>query len=261
MEEVLQIERDGAVAYVTLNRPALHNAFNAELIAALHAACAEFAADQALRVVVLRGAGPSFCAGADANWMRQSLAYSHAENMADAARLDAMLGALDSLPQAVVARVHGAALGGGVGLLACCDIVLAAENARFGFTEVRLGLIPAVIARFVITRIGPGHARALFVSGERFDALHARAIGLVHTVVAEPLLDQTLGQTLTDLQHCAPGAIAGAKALVRSVASLPAAAARDYAIEAIAAARTGAEGQAGLRAFLEKRTPDWVQEK
>lgn len=257
MSDLLDVRRNGPIATLTLNRPELHNAFNADLIAAIHAACEELARDAALRVLVLEGAGPSFCAGADINWMRESLDYSYDENLADAGRLAAMMEALDTLPLAVVGKVHGAALGGGVGLLACCDIVIAAEGTRFGFTEARLGLLPAVIARYVVPRIGAGHARALFVSGQRFDTAQALAIGLVHSVVPAAELDARVQQVATDLLRCGPQAVAASKALVRAVSTLPSAQARDYVIEAIAIARTGHEGQEGLRAFLEKRAPHW----
>lgn len=259
MTQLLELERSGPVATLTLNRPELHNAFNAELIAGLHAACEGLRGEPELRVLVLRGAGPSFCAGADLGWMRASLEYSHAENLADATRLDAMFAALNALPLAVVGRVQGAALGGGVGLAACCDIVVAEEGASFGFTEARLGLLPAVISRFVVPKIGAGHARALFVSGRRFKAPHALAIGLVHAVVPAAELDAAVERTVAELLRCGPEAVAGCKALVHAVSTLPDEGARDYAIEAIAAARTGAEGQEGLRAFLEKRAPDWAE--
>lgn len=253
----IQLTRVGGVATLRLNRPALRNAFNAEMITALRTACAELARDETVRVLVLTGAGAAFCAGADLNWMRESLNYSHAENLADAAQLDAMLEALDTLPQAVVARVHGAALGGAVGLLACCDMVIAAAGTQFGFTEVRLGLLPAVIGRFVVARIGAGHARALFVSGARFDAAQACALGLVHTVVPEADLDAAVERATAELHRCGPHAIAASKALIRAITHLPPEEARQHAIAAIAAARTGAEGQEGLRAFLEKRPPAW----
>ncbi len=257
MSDLLQVTRDGSVATLTLNRPDIHNAFNAALIADLHTACDDLARDTTVRVVVLTGAGASFCAGADINWMRESLDYTHAENLTDAARLDAMLATLNSLPQAVVARVHGAALGGGMGLLACCDIVIAAEDARFGFTEVRLGLLPAVIARYVTPRIGAGHARALFVSGQRFDVTRAQAIGLVHQVTPTDTIDTAIERAVADLLRCGPQAITASKALIQAVTTLPSEDSRQYVIEAIAAARTGPEGQEGLRSFLEKRTPEW----
>lgn len=261
MSKLLLVEQSGAVVRLTLNRPDVHNAFNAELIAALHDTFAALAQDQAVRVVIVEGAGASFCAGADMQWMRQSMRYSHAENVADAARLDAMLEALDTLPAAVVARVQGAALGGALGLLACSDVVIAAEQARFGFTEVRLGLLPAVISRYVVPRIGPGHARMLFVSGMRFDAARAQALGLAHQVVPEADLGAAVERVVAELLRCGPQAVAASKALIRAVTTLPVEQARRYAIEAIAAARTGAEGQEGLQAFLEKRQPRWVEHR
>lgn len=257
MTELITITRDGPVATLTLNRPELHNAFNARLIAELREACEGLAGEAGLRVLVLRGAGPSFCAGADLTWMRESLGYSREENLADAEALDAMFAALSSLPLAVVGRVHGAALGGGAGLAACCDIVVAAEGATFGFTEVRLGLLPAVIARYVVPKIGAGHARALFVSARRFKAPHALAIGLAHEVVPEDQLDAAVDRTLAELLKCGPEAVAASKALVAAVTTLPADEARAYVVGAIARARTGPEGQEGLRAFLEKRSPGW----
>ncbi|MFV9507190.1 MAG: enoyl-CoA hydratase-related protein [Oscillochloridaceae bacterium umkhey_bin13] len=258
MHDLITLTRTGPVATLTLQRPALHNAFNPELIAAIHAACTELATDPTVRVVVLQGAGPSFCAGADLNWMRASQQFSHTENLADAARLDAMLAALNGLPQAVIGRIHGAALGGGVGLVACCDLVIAAEEARFGLTEVRLGLLPAVIARFVVAKIGPSHARALFTTGRRFTASHALSLGLVHEVVPATQLDLAVDRATNDLLHCGPQAVAASKALIAAVTSLDPATAAEYAIRAIAAARTSPEGQEGLSAFLSKRSPTWV---
>lgn len=257
MSHLIQLAVSGPVATLTLSRPEVHNAFNPELIAAIAAACADLRQMPDLRVLVLRGAGPSFCAGADLGWMRGTLDYSYAENLADAERLDAMFDALNSLPLAVIGRVHGAALGGGVGLAACCDLVVAEEGASFGFSEARLGLLPAVIARYVVPRIGAGHARALFVSARRFSAAHALAIGLAHEVVPAAELDAAVDRAAAELLRCGPQAVADCKGLVRAVDELPPAEARRYVIAAIAAARTGPEGQEGLRAFLEKRRPGW----
>ncbi|MCS6889200.1 MAG: enoyl-CoA hydratase-related protein [Chloroflexus sp.] len=254
---VLTLTRNGPVATLTLQRPAVHNAFNPDVIAGITEVCHEMRADPVVRVLVLQGEGPSFCAGADLNWMRNSLAYSQEENIADATRLDAMFTALDMLPQAVVARVHGAALGGGVGLVCCADYAVAAEDAVFGLTEVRLGLLPAVIARFVVARVGFGHARALFVTGRRVKAAQALAMGLVHEVVPADQLDAAVDAVVADLLRGGPQAIAASKALLRAVRTEPLAEARRLAIEAIAAARTSAEGQAGLRAFLERQPPPW----
>lgn len=257
MFQHITLTRTGPVIRLTLNRPEVHNAFHAQLIGELHAACELVAGDTAARVLVLAGNGPSFCAGADLNWMRQSLDYSHEENIADAERLDALFAALDTLPLAVVAQVHGAVMGGGLGLLACCDMVISADNARFAFSEARLGLLPAVIARYVIPRIGAGHTRALFVSAQVFDAAYAHMIGMVQRIVPATELESSVDQTIGALLRCGPQAIAACKALVRAVTTLPADAARRYAIEAIATARTGPEGQEGLRAFLAKRQPTW----
>lgn len=261
MNTLVTLERTGAVAILTLNRPELRNALSAEMIAQATAACTQIAqevqAGTGPRVLVLQGAGAAFCAGADLAWMQASLHYSAEENRADAARLDALLAALDTLPLAVIGRVHGAAIGGGVGLACCCDIVLAADDTIFGFSEVRLGLLPAMIGRYVQAKIGPSHTRALFVSGRRFDAAHALRIGLVHEVLPASTLDAAVERTVQELLRCGPQAVAASKALLRTINESPPAAVRDYAIDAIAAARAGSEGQEGLRAFLEKRTPEW----
>ncbi|PLS83472.1 MAG: enoyl-CoA hydratase [Chloroflexi bacterium] len=256
--DFVQLTQHGPVVTVTLNRPQLHNAFSAEMIVELSTAFAELAHDPAVRVVVLTGAGPSFCAGADLGWMRDTLNLTHAENIADAERLAAMYEALNTLPQPVVGRINGAAVGGGVGLAACCDIVVAVEGAKFGFSEVKLGLVPAVIARYVVPKIGVSHARALFVSGRRFDAAHAQRIGLVHDVVPEAKLDGVVRLVIDDLLTSGPASIAQAKELVQAVATLPPAEVQGYTVAAIADARTSAEGQEGLRAFLEKRRPSWA---
>ncbi|WP_448337929.1 enoyl-CoA hydratase-related protein [Chloroflexus aurantiacus] len=258
---VLTLTRDGPIATLTLQRPTVHNAFNPDVIAEITEVCTDLRDDPAVRVLVLQGEGPSFCAGADLNWMQASLNYSREENLADASRLDAMFTALDTLPQAVVARVHGAALGGGVGLVCCADYVVAAEEAVFGLTEVRLGLLPAVIARFVTAKIGFGHARALFVTGRRIKAAQALAIGLVHEVVPTDQLDQAVDRVVRDLLQAGPRAIAMSKALLQVVRTGSLDEVRRLAIEAIASARTGAEGQAGLRAFLNRQSPPWAPEQ
>lgn len=256
----LELTHSGPVVTIMLNRPDLHNAFNAELIAELRRACDHIAVDPLVRAVVLTGAGKSFCAGADLTWMRSSLDLTHEENVADAERLAAMYESLNTLPKPVIGRINGAAVGGGAGLVACCDIVVAAESARFGFSEVKLGIIPAVIARYVVPRIGVSHARALFVSGRRFDATHAQRIGLVHDVVPDAKLDSVVGKVIEDVLTSGPEAIARAKRLVQAVVSLPDEDVGRYTVAAIADARTSEEGQEGLRAFLEKRQPRWVEQ-
>jgi methylglutaconyl-CoA hydratase len=254
----LTLSYEGPVAVVSLARPDLHNAFNAEMIAELRGCFTALAADENAHLVVLTGDGPSFCAGADLNWMRASLDWSREQNMADAEALAAMFEALWSLPKPLIGRINGAAMGGGVGLVACCDIAVAVDTARFAFSEVKLGLIPAVIAQYVVPKIGVSQARALFVGGERFTAQRAYEIGLVHAVTSAEELDATVGGLIDRVRSSGPAAVAAAKRLVDAVWSLERDAARRYVVEAIADARTGAEGQEGIRAFLEKRKPGWA---
>jgi methylglutaconyl-CoA hydratase len=261
--ESLLVERGGpggAVARVILNRPELHNAFNAELIGTLRSTFRRFADEpaDALRAVVLAGAGPSFCAGADVNWMRASLGLSREENEQDAMVLAEMLDAIDRCPVPVVARVHGACLGGGMGLCAVSDVVVAESGARFGFTETRLGILPAVISPFVIAKIGETHARALFPGGRRFEATRALRIGLVHELV-EGIdgLDAAVDAAVAEILAAGPTAARAAKAIVREVRGLPHESTRWHTARKIATQRTSQEGQEGLRAFLGKREPSW----
>jgi methylglutaconyl-CoA hydratase len=260
MSEVLSVVREGAVARVSLRRPEVHNAFNARLIAALHDAFVGFAAEppEALRAVVVAGEGASFCAGADVAWQRAAMTLSTAENEADAARLQAMLTAIDECPATVLARVHGVALGGGMGLCAVADIVLAAAGTTFGFTETKLGIMPAVISPFVLAKIGETHARALFPPGERFDAERARQIGLVHEVLPDlAALDARVEALVGELLSAGPTAARGAKAVIRDQRGLPRDEALALAVERAARQRVSAEGQDGLAAFLDKRRPSW----
>jgi len=261
-EPVLSHRDPHGVATLTLNRPAVHNAFDEALIAALTDCLTALAGDPAVRAVVLRAAGHSFSAGADLNWMRRAAAYGDAENIADAERLGVLLQTLATLPKPTVAVVQGAAIGGGAGLVAACDVVIAAERARFAFSEVRLGLIPAVISPVVIAAIGARAARRYFLTAERFDASTARGLGLVHEVVAEEALDETLERTLGLLLANAPQAMAAAKSLVSDVAGRR----YDQALMAdlahrIAARRASPEGREGLAAFLEKRPPRWPERR
>jgi methylglutaconyl-CoA hydratase len=265
MSDALRVERHGpgdCIARVVLNRPDVHNAFNADLIGQLRATFQALAreAPTALRAVVLAGEGASFCAGADVTWMRASLALSREDNEQDAMVLAEMLDAIDRCPVPVVARVHGAALGGGMGLCAVSDIVIAESGARFGFTETRLGILPAVISPFVIAKIGETHARALFPGGRRFDAGRALRIGLVHEVVeGSEALDEAVRMAVDDILAAGPTATRAAKSIVREVRGLPHESTRWHTARAIARQRTGAEGQEGLRAFLEKRPPAWQE--
>ncbi len=253
--EHLTVERAGAVLRVTLNRPEVRNAFNPAMIAELTAVFGGVADGDGVLVAVLAGAGSSFCAGADLTWMRAMAAYTHEQNVEDALRLAAMLEAVEGCAVPVIARVHGAALGGGAGLTAACDVVVADVDAAFGFTEARLGLAPAVIAPFVLRKIGPGHARALFVTGERFDAARAERIGLAHHVVAANALDAAVERVARDVLACGPAALRACKRLAAEVPALTRAEARDFTAATIAALRASPEGQEGMRAFLEKRPP------
>ena len=243
----LRIERDGPVLRVTLARPERRNAFDAALIAELTEAFSDVGD---ARAVVLAGDGPSFCAGADVDWQRSAIDLSYDENVEDAMRLYAMLEAIEGCPAPVVARIQGYALGGGSGLAACCDIAIAGEDAVFGFSEVKLGIIPAVISPFVLPRIGPGAARRYFLTGERFDAEVALRIGLVHEVAGD--LDAAVDRVVGELLTSGPQAVREAKQLVRT-----APVGVDTAHIA-ARLRSGPEGQDGLRAFLERRKPSWT---
>lgn len=240
-----------------MNRPDVRNAFNAELIAALRDVFVALSADDGVRSIVLAGEGKTFSGGADIGWMRAALELTEAENVRDAEAMAAMLLAIDRCPKPVIARVQGAALGGGCGLVAASDIVVAASDATFGFTEVKLGIIPAVISPFVLPKIGASHARALYVTGERFDALRAQAIGLVHYVVPAGELDARIDAILAEFRTAAPSAIAAAKAVVRDVAAATPDEATALTARAIAKQRTTPEGQEGLRAFLERRSASW----
>jgi methylglutaconyl-CoA hydratase len=263
VSDQLLVERsgaNGAVARVILNRPDVHNAFNAELIGELRLLFRRLSDEPAesLRLVVLAGNGPSFCAGADVNWMRASLGLSREQNEQDAMVMAEMFDAIDRCPAPVVTRVQGAALGGGMGLCAVSDLVIAESGAKFGFTETRLGILPSVISPFVISKIGETHARALFPSGRRFDALRALRIGLVHEVVeGEAALDGAVDAAVSDVLAAGPTAARAAKAIVREVRGLPHESTRWHTARRIAGQRTSAEGQEGLRAFLEKREPAW----
>jgi methylglutaconyl-CoA hydratase len=256
----LRVERDGAIARVTLARPEVRNAFNAELIGALRDAFERLASEppSRLRGVVLAGDGPVFCAGADVEWMGAAIGLSVEENERDARAMQTMLDAVDACPVPVLARVQGAALGGGMGLCAVADVVVATADATFGFTETKLGIIPAVISTYVVPRVGATHARALFPTGQRFGAERARSIGLVHEIVPdEAALDARIDELLAELRGAGPTAARAAKALVREIEAHGVADARRHTPAHIARQRTSDEGQEGLRAFLEKRRPEW----
>jgi methylglutaconyl-CoA hydratase len=255
--EHLTVRREGTVEYVTLNRPDVRNAFNARLVGELAAWAAAVREDRAVRVAVIGGSGPVFCAGGDLAWVAGTLDYSAADNLEDARAVAAMLDAIDTLPMPLVGRIHGAAIGGGAGLTAVCDIAVADEPAIFSFPEVKHGLLPSVITPYVLAKIGRSAARELFLTGARFSAARAREIGLVHAVVPPAQLDAAVREYVQELLRGAPAALAGAKAMIARVWAMPSAEAAPVTAAAFAACRVSDEAQEGIRAFLGKRKPQW----
>jgi methylglutaconyl-CoA hydratase len=259
MTQSLAVERQGPIGLVTLNRPERHNAFDDALIAELTDALRSLEAEDTVRVVVLSGAGKSFSAGADLNWMKRMSGFSKDENQRDAMGLGALMRTLAHLRKPTIARVHGAAYGGGVGLVACCDIAVASHGATFSFSEAKLGLIPAVISPYVVSAIGERAARRYFLTGERFDAAEAWRLGLVHDLAPDDdELDGKIGELVEALLECGPVAQREAKDLIRAVASRPVTSEliQDTA-ERIARIRASPEGRDGVGAFLEKRRASW----
>jgi len=254
----LDITRDGAVATIWMNRPEVHNAFDENLIADLTSACRELDADDSVRAVVLAGRGKSFSAGADLAWMKRAANYTVEENLADAGALAAMLRTLADMKKPTVARVQGAALGGGTGLTAACDIAIASSAAVFATSEVKFGIIPSAISPYVLRAIGPRQALRYFQSAERFDAARARELGLVHEVVAPEALDAKVAEVVASLLQCGPKAQGAAKDLIRAVAHQPIGdAVVADTVQRIAHLRATPEAREGVAAFLEKRAPDW----
>ena len=241
------------VATITMRRPEVHNAFNKQLILDLITAFTELVTDTQLHAVVLTGEGSSFSAGADLNMMRESAVFTHEQNMDDALRLADLFDTINNFPCPVVARVNGTAMGGGLGLIAVCDIVIAVESARLAFSEVKLGIAPAVISPYVVRKIGETHARVLFVTGERFTSMYAHQIGLVHIVTKPEDLDAAVSKTVSELLSGGPQAIRACKALALNVGQMDRDSARTYTAETIAELRVSAEAQERLRAFLERR--------
>ena len=256
MSNHLNIETDSrGVCTITLNRADKHNAFNAEVIDQLTSALVNISKQHDVRVVVLTGDGPSFSSGADLEWMRDAVNYDQARNQKDAIQLAVLMETLSDLPIPTIARINGAAFGGGLGLIACCDIAICVDSALFSFSEVRLGLVPAIISPYILMAVGPRQAKKLFMTGERFDAARALELQLLHEVVAADGLDQAVEKTVAQLLKGGPQALAACKRLVprlnndqinMELAAL------------IATLRAGPEGQEGLNAFLEKRPPAWI---
>jgi methylglutaconyl-CoA hydratase len=255
----LKIERAGAVTSVVLNRPEIHDAFDDVTIAELTRAFADLAKDDATRVVLLRSTGKHFSAGADLNWMRRIADYSEEENREDARALERMFRAIATCPKPVVARVQGAALGGGSGLVATADLAVATTRASFGFTEARLGILPAVISPYVLKKLHWGQAQALFLTGERFRADKALRLGLVAEVVEEEELDTTVQRVIDDLLACSPDSQQRIKELIPRIAHLEFAEAADHTVASITASRAGTDGKAGMAAFLNKEKAPWIE--
>jgi methylglutaconyl-CoA hydratase len=254
----LDIRIDGrGVATLTLDRPEAHNALSAGTMDALHAAADRLGADPAVRAVVLTGAGPSFCAGADLGWMRAQLEADAAARGVEARRLAHMLRALDALPKPLIGRVQGQAFGGGLGLMSVCDVCVGADHARFAFTEVRLGLIPATIGPYVVARMGAARARRVFCSGRRFDAEEAVALGLLARAVPAAALDGVVEAEVAPYLDAAPGAVAAAKAQIRALGPRIDEAVVEESVERLARVWTGEEARAGVAAFFDRRDPPW----
>jgi methylglutaconyl-CoA hydratase len=256
--ERLVVEVEGKVARVWLNRPEMRNAFDGRMVTELRKTLFDLENDDGVRVIVVGGRGPTFCAGADIQWMKAMAAFTREDNLREAQAMADLFFTVYNSPKPVVARVHGAALGGGSGLVAACDIAVAALGTQFGFTEVRLGLVPAVIAPYVLAKIGESAVRELFLTGERFEAVRAHEIGLVRAAVPEDDLDAAVAGRVAEVLQAGPRAVAEAKALIREVAFRRVEDVQRYTVERIAEIRVSPEGQEGLHAFLEKRKPDWV---
>jgi methylglutaconyl-CoA hydratase len=259
--ESLRWKREGAVARVTLARPSVRNAFDDVLIAELTKAFLSFINDRETRVVVLAGEGPTFCAGADVEWMKRAGAYSQAENEADAEKMARMLRAIDACPKPVIALAHGAAIGGGVGLVAAADIAIAAEGTVFSLAEVKLGILPSVISPYVLRAIGARQARDLFLTGDRFDAREAYRIGLVHQVVPAGEMEAVCEKKIASLLSSGPEAVGVAKRLIEQVAGKTPEEAMPLTVRTIAERRASSEAKEGLSAFLEKRRPAWARKE
>jgi len=255
----VQREVRAGIGWITLDRPEVRNALSGELMQAVEDAIVAFESDPAVRALLIAGSGPAFCAGADLRSMRQARDASSDENRSDARRMGALFHRIAACRKPVLARVHGPAIGGGVGLMAACDIVLAASNTRFQFSEVRLGIVPAVISPFCIRRLGPTVARRLFLTGEPIDAKQALGWGLVDIVADPEDLDAAVAKVCDDLGKAGPQALIAAKELVEAVRGLDGEAALEYTAELIARLRVSDEAAEGMTAFLEKRAPAWVR--
>ncbi|MDZ4723984.1 MAG: enoyl-CoA hydratase-related protein [candidate division Zixibacteria bacterium] len=256
----INYEKNNAVGRITFNGPEIHNAFNATVISELSALLSEIEIDPSIRVVVLTGAGKSFCAGADLNWMRSVVSQSFEENLAESNKLADLFYQFYTFRCPIIARVNGAAIGGGTGFVAVCDIAIASESSVFSFSEVKIGVVPACIGPYVIKKMGEGKARELFITGERMNAVRAREVGLVNSVVADGDLDNEVDKLIASILSSGPSAVSMAKKLISEVSAMPPEEFKPYTAEIIARLRISAEGQEGMDAFLNKRKPKWSAE-
>lgn len=257
---VLTYEKTGRIGRVTFNRPEIHNAFNSTVITEMSQVFTEMGKDDDIRVVLLTGAGKSFCAGADLNWMREVIDQSFDQNLAESNALADLFYQIYTFKRPVVGRINGAAIGGGTGFVAVCDIAIAAESARFSFSEVKIGVVPACIGPYVIKKMGEGKARELFITGERMNAQRAFEVGLVNKVVADADLDRAVDELIGSILTSGPEAVAMAKKLVSEVPNMSPSEFKPFTAEMIAKLRISDEGQEGMDAFLNKRKPRWVED-
>ena len=257
--KTITFTKEGKIARVCFNRPEVHNAFNSVMIRELDEVCEEIKEDRLLRVAILTGRGRSFCAGADINWLREIIDYSFEQNLEESLELAEVLHKIYTLPKATIAMVNGTAIGGGTGFLSVCDIAVASEEARFGLSEVKIGLVPAAISPYVIHRIGEKNAREYFLTGERISAQKASEIGLVNKVVPQAKLKETVDETANRLLTSGPEAIASCKELIYKAPRMSLEEAKTYTARVIANLRVSEEGQEGMSAFLEKRKPSWTK--
>ena len=257
--DFVQVNIDSAIATVTLNRPELHNAFNEVFIEALDKAFSQLGQNPDIRAIILRSEGKSFCAGADLNWMQRMIDYDFTQNVEDARGLARMLKTIRTCPKPIIGRVQGAALGGGVGLVSVCDLAITLDSAIFGLTEVKLGIMPAVISPFVIEKIGNAHASRYFLTAERFNAEEAKRINLVtHIVQTEAEMDDWIHQQINFILKNGPEAVSSCKTMIYEVAEAIGEEAEEITTRLIAERRVSVEGQEGIKAFLEKRKPSWT---
>lgn len=261
MAEVLfkYIKGKQGIVRIVLNRPELHNAFNDDMIEGLIKTFEDIEKDKSLRLVTITGEGKSFCAGADLNWMKKMVDYSDEENYQDSVKLADLFKSINNCTLPVLAKVNGATLGGGTGVIAACDFVLSAKSAKFGFTEARLGLVPAVISPFVMAKIGESNARAWFLSGERFSAEKAQSMNLVHEITPLDNLDSEFEKWVERFLKAGPNASKEAKSLIKNVLEIDDNKVTEFTCKTISRIRTGEEGQEGMKALLEKRKPNWIE--